>query len=73
MNKSNKFALLLLMFNMFITMSAIGLIIPIMPNFLKEFGATAKVLGYLISIIAFAQFIFSPIAGSLSDRIGRKN
>jgi DHA1 family multidrug resistance protein-like MFS transporter len=57
---------------MFITMSAIGLIIPIMPNFLKEFGATAKVLGYLISIIAFAQFIFSPIAGGLSDRIGRK-
>lgn len=72
MKKSNKLALILLMFNMFITMSAIGLIIPIMPNFLKEFGATAKVLGYLISIIAFAQFIFSPIAGSLSDRIGRK-
>lgn len=72
MKKSNKLALLLLMFNMFITMSGIGLVIPIMPNFLKEFSATAKVLGYLISIIAFAQFIFSPIAGSLSDRIGRK-
>ncbi|WP_146552320.1 MFS transporter [Rummeliibacillus sp. SL167] len=72
MKKNNKLALFLLIFNMFITMSAIGLIIPIMPNFLKEFGATAKVLGYLISIIAFAQFIFSPIAGGLSDRIGRK-
>lgn len=72
MKKGNRLALLLLMFNMFITMSGIGLVIPIMPNFLKEFSATAKELGYLISIIAFAQFVFSPIAGSLSDRIGRK-
>ncbi|MGG0656812.1 MFS transporter [Rummeliibacillus pycnus] len=72
MNKNNKFALILLMFNIFIAMSAIGLIVPIMPNYLKEFGAKGQVLGFLIAIIAFAQFIFSPIAGSLSDRLGRK-
>lgn len=72
MNKKNRIALILLMVNMFVTMSAIGLIIPIMPNYLKEFGAKGAVLGFLISTIAFAQFIFSPIAGSLSDRLGRK-
>ncbi|HWI47975.1 MAG TPA: MFS transporter [Rummeliibacillus sp.] len=72
MNKNNKFALILLMFDIFIAMSAIGLIVPIMPSYLKEFGAKGAVLGYLIAIIAFAQFIFSPIAGSLSDRLGRK-
>lgn len=72
MNKHNRFALILLMFIMFITMSGIGLIIPIMPAYLKTFGAAGQVLGFLIAIIAFAQFIFSPLAGNLSDRIGRK-
>ncbi|WP_397537354.1 MFS transporter [Rummeliibacillus pycnus] len=72
MNKNNRFALILLMFDIFIAMSAIGLIVPIMPSYLKEFGAKGEELGFLIAIIAFAQFIFSPIAGSLSDRLGRK-
>lgn len=72
MNTHNRFALMLLMFIMFITMSGIGLIVPIMPLYLQAFGAAGQVLGFLIAIIAFAQFIFSPLAGNLSDRIGRK-
>ncbi|MCG3087409.1 MFS transporter [Sporosarcina cyprini] len=69
---SSKAALYILMFNMFIAMSGIGLIIPIMPQFLGTFGAAGKVLGFLIAIFSLAQFIFSPLAGSLSDRHGRK-
>ena len=72
MNTHNRFALMLLMFIMFITMSGIGLIVPIMPLYLQAFGAAGQVLGFLIAIIAFAQYIFSPLAGNLSDRIGRK-
>ncbi|MCG7342712.1 MFS transporter [Sporosarcina sp. ACRSL] len=70
--KSNNLALYILMFNMFLAMSGIGLIIPIMPEFLGTFGAAGKVLGFLIAIFSFAQFIFSPISGDLSDRLGRK-
>lgn len=70
--KHPRFTLGLLMFIMFITMSGIGLIIPIMPAYLKTFDAAGQVLGFLIAVIAFAQFIFSPLAGNLSDRIGRK-
>jgi DHA1 family multidrug resistance protein-like MFS transporter len=73
MKSSKKLALYLLMFDMFITFSAIGLIIPVMPSYLKTFGAAGQVLGFIIAVIAFAQFIFSPIAGNLSDRLGRKN
>lgn len=68
-----KLALFLLMFNMFITFSAVGLIVPVMPAYLKTFGEAGQALGFIIAIIAFAQFIFSPIAGNLSDRYGRKN
>lgn len=73
MKLSKKLALFILMFNMFITFSAIGLIVPVMPSYLKTFGAAGQALGFIIAIIALAQFIFSPVAGNLSDRHGRKN
>ena len=70
--KSNNFALYVLMFNMFIAMAGIGLIIPIMPEYLGTFGVAGQALGFLIAMFSFAQFIFSPIAGDLSDKHGRK-
>ena len=73
MIKSSKFALYILMFNTFVTMSGIGLIIPIMPEYLGTFGVAGQVLGFLIAMFSFSQFIFSPIAGDLSDKHGRKN
>lgn len=66
------FALYLLMFNMFIAMSGIGLIIPIMPEYLSTFGVAGQALGMLIAIFSFSQFIFSPLSGNLSDKHGRK-
>ncbi|MBQ0139871.1 MAG: MFS transporter, partial [Kurthia sp.] len=72
MEKKYKIALILLMFNIFVAMSGIGLIIPIMPQYLKTFGGEGAVLGFLIASIALAQFIFSPLAGTLSDKYGRK-
>jgi len=71
--KSNNFALYILMFNMFIAMSGIGLIIPIMPEYLGTFGVAGQVLGFLVAIFSLAQFIFAPIAGDLSDKHGPKN
>ncbi|MBE1553624.1 MFS transporter [Sporosarcina limicola] len=70
--KSTNFALYILMFNMFIAMSGIGLIIPIMPEYLGTFGVAGQALGFMIAIFALAQFLFSPFAGDLSDRYGRK-
>jgi DHA1 family multidrug resistance protein-like MFS transporter len=61
-----------LMINMFIAMLGIGLIIPILPEFLKEFGAGGKTAGYLVAAFGLTQFLFSPIAGEWSDKYGRK-
>lgn len=73
MNKlPTNIALYILMFNMFIAMAGVGLIIPIMPEFLGTFGVAGRALGLLIAMFSFAQFIFSPIAGNLSDKYGRK-
>lgn len=61
------------MINMFIAMLGIGLIIPVLPKFMLEFGASGQALGYLVAAFGLTQFIFSPIAGELSDKYGRKN
>ncbi|MFW5437210.1 MFS transporter [Paenibacillus apiarius] len=65
-------SLFILMLNMFIVMVGIGLIIPIMPKFIAEFGASGQEMGYLISAFGLTQFIFSPFAGEWSDKYGRK-
>lgn len=71
--KSSNFALYLLMFNLFITMSGIGLIIPVMPEYLATFNVAGQALGFIIAMFSFSQFIFSPLSGDLSDKHGRKN
>ncbi|MFD2370239.1 MFS transporter [Brevibacillus sp. GCM10020057] len=70
--ENNRRPILFLMVNMFIAMLGIGLIIPILPEFLKEFDAGGKTAGYLIAALGMTQFIFSPIAGEWSDKYGRK-
>lgn len=70
--KSSKFALYILMFNMFIAMAGIGLVIPVMPQYLNSFGLAGQALGFIIAAFSLGQFIFSPIAGDLSDSLGRK-
>ncbi len=65
-------ALYVLMFNLFITMGGIGIIVPVMPAYLDIFGVGGQVLGFLIAGFALAQFLLSPVAGDLSDRHGRK-
>lgn len=65
-------ALLILMVNMFIAMLGIGLIIPILPDFMHEFGASGSTLGYLVSAFGLTQFLCSPIAGEWCDKYGRR-
>jgi DHA1 family multidrug resistance protein-like MFS transporter len=47
-------------------------VIPILPFFIIEFGAGGSAMGLLMASYAIMQLIFSPIWGTISDRIGRK-
>jgi MFS family permease len=49
-----------------------GIVMPVLPFYAKEFGASATVLGFLMMMYAAAQFVFAPLWGRLSDRIGRR-
>lgn len=70
--RSNWGPLVVLMVNMFITMVGMGLIIPILPKFITAFGASGQDMGYLVAAMGVTQLIFSPIAGEMSDKYGRK-
>ena len=69
--KANK-NVLILFFSMIVVMLGFGLVIPILPFYVKSFGAGGSELGALMSIYGILQFIFAPIWGGLSDRYGRK-
>ncbi|MGV2686676.1 MFS transporter, partial [Clostridium perfringens] len=62
----------LLLLNMFLANLSMGLVIPIIPELLEQFTASGQAAGYLVSCFGLTQFLFSPLAGNLSDRYGRK-
>jgi multidrug resistance protein len=49
-----------------------GIIAPILPLYAERFGASPTTIGFLFASYSAAQFVFAPILGRLSDRIGRK-
>ncbi len=49
-----------------------GVVVPILPFYAKQFGATGTVLGLLLMSYSGMQFLFSMVWGKISDRIGRK-
>ena len=49
-----------------------GIMIPVLPFYAREFGASATTLGFLFTVYAAAQFLCAPAWGRLSDRIGRR-
>ncbi|MGQ3478735.1 MFS transporter [Paenibacillus sp. TY11] len=68
----NRGALLLLMFNIFLVFTGIGLVVPIMPAYMDLLHITGTTVGLLVAAFSFTQFLFSPIAGRWSDAWGRK-
>lgn len=56
---------------------ALGIIIPVLPGLIEDFlggdtARAAKVYGLFATVWALMQFLSMPIAGSLSDRFGRR-
>jgi MFS transporter, DHA1 family, multidrug resistance protein len=67
-----KSALPILFVVMFLVMIGFGIIIPVLPFYAEEMGASPTELGLLMAVYSLMQFIFAPMWGRLSDRIGRK-
>jgi DHA1 family tetracycline resistance protein-like MFS transporter len=56
----------------FIDILGFSILIPILPYYVKHYGASTVVVGLLFATFALCQFVAGPVWGNVSDRVGRK-
>ncbi|GHO87735.1 MFS transporter [Dictyobacter formicarum] len=72
MEQKRRSPLLLMALTILIDFTGFGLIIPLLPFWAEHLGANPLGVGAIVTSYALAQFIFTPVLGSLSDRYGRR-
>lgn len=75
--KDKRIAILFL--TIFIDLLGFGIIIPILPNLAKTMASASAsglnpdvAVGLVAAVFSIIQFLFAPLFGALSDRIGRR-
>ncbi len=64
--------LLPIFLTVFVDVLGLTLILPLLPFYAKDYGASDLHVGLLTSVYALAMFVSGPILGRISDRVGRK-
>ena len=71
-DKSHRTTLLIVFVVVFIDLLGFGIVLPLLPRYGEHFNASKMQLGLLMASFSAMQFLFAPMWGSLSDRIGRR-
>ncbi|NLB89375.1 MAG: MFS transporter [Syntrophomonadaceae bacterium] len=72
LNTGNRKSMMILFTSIFLVGVGFSIIMPVLPYYAESLGANAFQLGLLMTVYAICQFIFAPIWGVYSDRVGRK-
>jgi MFS family permease len=56
----------------FLDMIGFGVIIPLLPFYVRSMGGNAETVGTLLGCFSATQLVMTPILGRLSDRLGRR-
>jgi DHA1 family tetracycline resistance protein-like MFS transporter len=72
MNRTRRSPIYLMALTIFIDFAGFGIVLPLLPFWAERLGAGAVEVGLILTIYALAQFIFTPVLGTLSDRYGRR-
>jgi MFS family permease len=67
-----KSPLIILFLTVLLDLIGFGIVLPLLPTYAKQLGASPFMIGMIAAIYSTMQFIFSPIWGKLSDKIGRR-
>jgi len=74
--RAGKAAIAFVLVSAMLDVVAMGIVVPVLPTLIEQFsGSNARagiINGVFIALWAAMQFVCSPIAGSLSDRYGRR-
>ncbi len=68
----SRWPLRVLFLTVFIDLMGFGVVVPILAFVSEEYGASGMTLGLILGSFSLMQFLFSPLWGRLSDRIGRR-
>ncbi len=70
----SKGSLVVIFLTVFIDLLGFGIVLPLLPLYGDQFGTDTSgfTIGMLMACFSMMQFIFAPIWGSVSDRIGRR-
>ena len=71
-DKPPQAALNVLALTVLLDLMGFGMILPLLPFYAEDFGASAFQVGLLFASYSLAQFLFSPLWGRFSDRWGRR-
>src|ERR1051325_8564448 len=63
-------SLLVIFLSVFIDLIGFGIVMPLLPLYSKDYNAPGYLIGLIMSSFSIMQFLFAPIWGRLSDRIG---
>lgn len=72
MSEGRKAGLFLIFVTVFIDLLGFGIVLPLLPRYAEHFEAGGGTLGLLMASFSAMQFIFAPIWGRISDRVGRR-
>lgn len=62
----------LLVATVFVDIIGFGMILPLLPGTADQLGSSPTAIGVLVGAYSALQFLFAPLWGRLSDRIGRR-
>ncbi|MCX7872097.1 MAG: MFS transporter [Verrucomicrobiae bacterium] len=65
-------SLAIIFLTVFIDLIGFGIVLPLLPRYIERFGGKGALIGLVIGSFSLMQFIFSPIWGRISDRVGRR-
>lgn len=64
--------LLVVFLTVFLDLLGFGIIIPVLPFYAETLGASPAVVTWLGASFSLMQFLFAPVFGRISDRVGRR-
>ncbi len=71
-SSGHRATLLIVFVVVFIDLLGFGIVLPLLPRYSLYFRASHATIGLLMASFSAMQFLFAPLWGSLSDRIGRR-
>src|SRR3954452_16498475 len=65
-------SVLVVFLTVFIDLIGFGIVLPLLPLYNRDLGASGWLIGVIQASFSAMQFLFAPSWGRLSDRIGRR-